>query len=602
MEILFVDCFGTMLLSKRPAGEGKFRACVSAAEKYGIDPNVMYRAVMSAQRTCDEGETLTGAAREAVTRLKRMGEARADTDAAAFAEDVYSMLLEDEKKHQRANTELEKLLREKKQAGARIYIVSDYFCGREYIGALLEANGIADIFDDIFVSCDMHATKRSGRLFSMLLEKLGVGAKDVTMFGNSASSDIAPAYRLGIKPVRAGKEEKIFDDGAALGRGRCPLPKGIKKISSSGSTAWSDYAFPLYAFTSKLYEELREKGAEDVFFLSREGQMLKRLFDLYAQGKAYAPRTHYFMASRNSLYAATLTDFEHEDLARLFNAKNDIKARDLLAAVGIRGEECERILDACSVGGDTSYNSGTFPELKRALALNAEFIRRYDEIRKQRRSNVNKYISGFFPETPRRMYIVDVGWKGSMQDFLREITGMDMCGYYIGYNGKGVPCDEHNEKHGLLWSMSPLYPDYIQSVFRMHYLDWEEILRADHDQVMDYEERDGSVVPAVNTDTEEGKAYDRLAKKLQDETEEKFKRICALAPDERACARMYARMFARAGKNEHVWTAASVSAHWYTFGVTGRAVKQSFNMKKYIRYRLGAVKNYILICLGKGRF
>ena len=55
-----------------------------------------------------------------------------------------------------------------------------------------------------------------------------------------------------------------------------------KKLDSLlDETPYCGYVFYLYLFIEKLYMKARQDGAENLFFLSREGEFLKKLFDLY---------------------------------------------------------------------------------------------------------------------------------------------------------------------------------------------------------------------------------------------------------------------------------------------------------------------------------
>ncbi len=603
MEIIFADCFGTVLLRRTRAGQPFCASAEKTAEGFGLDKGLVYRCLLSAQRTGSAGGTLEGAARECAARLRDMGAAGSRIDPGRFASALLENYLAVEKECIRANGRLLALLGEKKGQGARLFLLSDFYCGHGFIEELLRHAGAEGLFEKVYVSCDIRASKQNGKMFAHVLEELGVKPGDVTMYGNSRKSDLMPARKLGIRAVRAGKEDRPYDDGKLLGRRPLRAGRALKTISAAGSSAWSDHAFPLYVYISGLCRALEERGAKDVFFLSREGQFLKRLFDLYAREKNAAIRTHYFYASRNSLYPATLRPFEEEDFGRLFAAKNEIRLEDLLSAAGFSREKREALLAEGGLDGGKRFTAQSLERLKEELRKCPSFPEAYDAVREGRKRAVNAYIASFGEEALRGgMYIADVGWKGSMQDFLREITegAFPIHGYYIGYNGKGAPLGPDFSKTGLLWSASPLYPSYREGVFRLHYLDTEEILRADHDQVMDYREENGTVTPVLNPETREKEVYDKLTRSLQDEIEKKFARIIREAPSENACAAMYARMFVKAGEKDHKWLAASYSNHYYTFGVTGRAVQKKFVKKEYIRHRLGAARTYLNVLLGKG--
>ena len=74
---------------------------------------------------------------------------------------------------------------------------------------------------------------------------------------------------------------------------------------------FSNHAFPLYLFTTRLYNRLVENNCKDILFMSREGKYLKILFEKYCHLRkelcydVKEIKTHYFYGSRNSIITAS---------------------------------------------------------------------------------------------------------------------------------------------------------------------------------------------------------------------------------------------------------------------------------------------------------
>ena len=75
-------------------------------------------------------------------------------------------------------------------------------------------------------------------------------------------------------------KDKITKDNKTL----CMYDEIFNTYSENNLT---NYAFPLYLFTMRLYDRLVKTNTRDVLFMSREGQFLKKLFERYCEIQKY---------------------------------------------------------------------------------------------------------------------------------------------------------------------------------------------------------------------------------------------------------------------------------------------------------------------------
>jgi len=70
-------------------------------------------------------------------------------------------------------------------------------------------------------------------------------------------------------------------------------------MSPSHKIPFEDISWTFWFFIEKLYKQLLHDGVRDVFFLAREGDFLKQLFDLYQKDLAKDPliNTHYLLST-----------------------------------------------------------------------------------------------------------------------------------------------------------------------------------------------------------------------------------------------------------------------------------------------------------------
>lgn len=94
-----------------------------------------------------------------------------------------------------------------KNAGKRLFIVSDMYIHKEELEDIINRLGIVG-YDKIFVSCE-YKTSKPQRLFEAYLKE--VEAKSLLHVGDSYACDIAPAEKLGINTFRLMTAAEIWE-------------------------------------------------------------------------------------------------------------------------------------------------------------------------------------------------------------------------------------------------------------------------------------------------------------------------------------------------------------------------------------------------------
>lgn len=147
----------------------------------------------------------------------------------------------------------------------------------------------------------------------------------------------------------------------------------IAKREVSGILGYSNYCFLLYLYAERLYKELIREEIQDIYFLSREGEFLKKVFDLYLEKiKDKSIHTHYLYVSRKATYPASLKPLGVEQFA-LLRRYPQLSVSDFLENTGMasiseqlqmeQSEICKPIQDF--------FNSPTFLDLVRKRRFSA---------------------------------------------------------------------------------------------------------------------------------------------------------------------------------------------------------------------------------------
>ena len=100
----------------------------------------------------------------------------------------------------RADAAMQAFYRRCRERGQKVYAVSDMYLPAGEITRLLARCGYPD-WDGVFVSCEFGVQKRSGKLFTVFLQKTGMKAGQVLFFGDDRRADQLGAALAGIRCV-----------------------------------------------------------------------------------------------------------------------------------------------------------------------------------------------------------------------------------------------------------------------------------------------------------------------------------------------------------------------------------------------------------------
>ena len=254
-----------------------------------------------------------------------------------------------------------------------------------------------------------------------------------------------------------------------------------------------ELAVTLYVFISRLHKALASTGCADVYFLSREGQPLQELYEIYRESRdCSGARAHYLQVSRRATLLPSLSELEGETFETLFRQYRAISIREFLSSLGLELYLSEF---AASLGVDEQEFERRMADLPTAplfirLRETERFRTIYECERQQQRQAFLSYFTSLCgPTVKSAVAIVDVGWKGTIQDNLHVIltqagVASSVEGYYLGLVAPGR-VSSTNSKCGLLFSALPDKSRGFHA-FNENRALFEVMLAADHPSVWRY--------------------------------------------------------------------------------------------------------------------
>lgn len=336
--------------------------------------------------------------------------------------------------------------------------LSDMYLPERVVHALLQRAGYSADVSEVWVSSQRRASKRSGELFAAARDALQSPANQpVVHIGDNPDSDVKQARRAGFipYPFLGAQLPKVALDLLACTGARLLLRSlvagGIRLATLETTTEPSDplasgrfrlgcvYGGPILTlYVWWLMLDAEQRGIERLYFLARDGQVLMEIAKvLKAGGVGAGIELKYLYASRQAWFAPSITHWDTQTLARILDEPDRLgDPAKLSRRLGFAGASAMLAtwpqLDGV-VSADLT-NLEVAKRLARVVAADAGLV----HTASLRRLTID-YLQqmGLFDGTP--WAIVDLGWRGRMQEALARIVQshhdsarVTTVGYYLG--------------------------------------------------------------------------------------------------------------------------------------------------------------------------
>lgn len=342
--------------------------------------------------------------------------------------------------------------------GKTVIFATDMYLPSEILESILRDNGYKK-YHYIYVSSEISKSKREGHLFSHIQMDLGVRPKDILHIGDDELSDVIMGRKNGFKVFHYKKcaEKCCADDKFNSTRFvKNSIAKSIYKALVSckfyNSVSldiknhneldfWYRFGYEnvgiLYlGFIQWLVEEFRKHGVRHAYFLSRDGYIMQKVYEKFADKNHELPSCSYFHVSRLALALSSIENVDSDELD-LFISDSELRNVDhYLKRFGLDSSKFEKEIIDTGFLSARSLISNNYDRQKLfdlLVSLKTQILEIAD---KQK-----KLFAGYLKEVGIDKYetigIVDIGWKASMQKYLLEILQREgiytsIFGFYLG--------------------------------------------------------------------------------------------------------------------------------------------------------------------------
>lgn len=364
------------------------------------------------------------------------------------------------------------VIRQNKKVG----FVSDMYLPSGVIRRMLQKCGY-DKIDYLFVSCEHNSQKSNGELYKKILQELKTDPSKLLIIGDNEQSDYTQAKLNGLSAYHYQRYYSNEDFWRNLG--------------------YNQIGCTIYSFIEWLRGQFKEKRIEEAYFLSREGLLFKKVYDLVKT--EVDPSSHYLELSRKTVHFPLLADITEQEfwnnpeyeyikwyMANLssetvpaFFEYWDLDYRDYLFELEYEKINLQQDLSVLTLDDRvnliTKLTRLAFKDIQKQ-AVNAK-----ERSLKYLLSNV---------DFTKKIAIIDIGWGGTLQESIIRLLGHNenIYGFYYGASNR---IDERKEKYNI-----DVF-QYKTDVVMNNYMIIEFLFSAEHGSVMGY---DDNLKPVYNND------------------------------------------------------------------------------------------------------
>lgn len=391
-------------------------------------------------------------------------------------------------------------------SGQRVILISDMYLPSEIIRELLVS--VDPVFQHIkiYSSADIKLTKGSGKLYEYVKNQENISYENWLHTGDNGKTDVASAEFYGIKTSHvpfAGLtpyEKRAIDDNAEnpffqLTIGAARNARFFSKSTDPKKDLGISLAAPiLFPYCNWIVEQAQRRNISRLYFIARDGYVLKSITDKILKYKQLNISTHYIYGSREAWRIPSLTKETIDQIFSVFEQKTFVQNIQAVAdRFSVTKEELIPFLPEHYKSYAGNLTEEDLEVIRHSLESNQEFKDFILDKNKDKQQILLDYIRQEIDFSDDNFAFVDLQGSGVTQKCLASLI-------YTFYP-KPLKCF-YSRANSLPKSISDKYVDLYIEFPSIKYT-WfirELFCRALHGQTLGYERKNGKVVPVLQSE------------------------------------------------------------------------------------------------------
>lgn len=321
----------------------------------------------------------------------------------------------------------------------KMYCISDFYMSAESLKELLDYVKIPVKIEKIYSSADYLLNKRTGNLYKKAEEEIGIKPEDHIHVGDNQYSDIDVANGLGIETIKTTKTEFNFvpEKGRNFEFNLDIAKKEENTLENKLFNSGLDLAPILYFFGYSIVEYAIKNNIDKVYYQTREGETFIKIHEMIKRNNPFGvqiPECDTIEVSRMATYSASLKEFSIQELLRVWSQYRVQSMKTLFKTLAIDITPYKEFMGKYDINIDEDIIEPWFNINVQNLCNDKEFTDKIQIELDRKRAELLQYFKEKknIVNDDEPLFIVDIGWRGTIHDNLCYIfNNKTIGGYYL---------------------------------------------------------------------------------------------------------------------------------------------------------------------------
>jgi HAD superfamily hydrolase (TIGR01549 family) len=433
------------------------------------------------------------------------------------------------------------------QKNKKVIVTSDIYLSLSTIMDILKNNGYV-YFYKVYLSSEIRKNKSTGSLYEYIINDLEVGPAKILHIGDNIYSDISVAKKLGIKTyhyertntsslnLKLKNQFRIIKNRLGLANNVQIVESIYKSLisnkfslnndiqnNSSSNEFWYQFGYTYigilyYGFTKWLIRETRNNNIDHIYFLSRDGYIIKIVYDLLTKDNKNRLPSKYVYASRRAFNIPGIEKMDRSALDFLISYCYGLNVAQILERINLKPENYIKEIRATGFTNKFNVIKSKTDEAK----LEDLFMSIFSHVKNvaiKEKELIYNYFNQENLFNSSHVAVVDLGWHGTLQNSLTKLlktfnANTQLTGYYYGTFGKAKPFIKRNQlkTNSYLFNFGLPRKFYLFAKFNINLLEF--IHSAPHGSVIHFKKNGKTIIPIFDKDFSKSRRV--KVKQLQD--------------------------------------------------------------------------------------
>lgn len=336
----------------------------------------------------------------------------------------------------------------------KVLLISDMYLPKEIIIRLLKKCDYENV--NLYISNEIYESKHIGGLYDYVKRIENIDYKNWLHIGDNKHSDVFIPNSKGITAYHYKNVFERVDRKNQSNSIELSIIRGIQNnylLQNENLEYWETFGIKYisqiyYGFVNWLVKLTKKE--EKIYFFSRDGYIVKKIYEIFKDKLDLKPELKYLYTSRIT-YQIPVSIFNDKE-----SALKAITDRNVQFGHYITLKEIFNILELDIDKYTDELNAFGFTSISKKIEDNEihnlkKFLSHiYEDIKENFREKINvleEYLKQ--EEISKNSCIVDVGWRCSIQKSITDLLGIPLKGYYFGTNQYVYP-EQRFETYGYI--------------------------------------------------------------------------------------------------------------------------------------------------------